>query len=166
PRLIVFDLDFTLWDTGGVWIDCTAPPFRQDADGTVYDSQERRFQLYPDVLEILESISTTMPGTKIGIASRTSQPGWVREVLEMMEVTHYFDFNAIYPGSKIAHFEQLKRETGFEYAEMVFFDDEPRNIHEVSGLGVNAIEVPSGLNWQVFERGASAFQAPRKNPAR
>lgn len=27
-RLAVFDLDFTVWDAGGVWSDCLLPPFR------------------------------------------------------------------------------------------------------------------------------------------
>ena len=26
-ELVVFDLDFTLWDCGGTWCDCLSPPF-------------------------------------------------------------------------------------------------------------------------------------------
>ncbi|MDQ8185004.1 hypothetical protein [Pelagicoccus sp. SDUM812002] len=31
-KLVVFDLDFTLWDAGGVWCDCLRPPFSKQGN--------------------------------------------------------------------------------------------------------------------------------------
>lgn len=37
-KLIVFDLDFTLWNAGGTWCDHTFPPYRKE-NNRVIDSQ-------------------------------------------------------------------------------------------------------------------------------
>jgi hypothetical protein len=47
---------------------------------------------------------------------------------------------------------------------MIFFDDEPRNIHEVSTLGVNCVLVPQGLNYDRYK--ASLLQIMSKDPAK
>ncbi|MCB1124156.1 MAG: magnesium-dependent phosphatase-1, partial [Verrucomicrobiae bacterium] len=53
PAVIVFDLDFTLWDCGGTWCDCLWPPFRK-AGSRVLDAHDSHVRLYPDVQEILD----------------------------------------------------------------------------------------------------------------
>ncbi|TWU35115.1 HAD family hydrolase [Novipirellula artificiosorum] len=53
PKLIVFDLDFTLWDCAGTWCDCLARPFRVHA-GRILDRGGRRVTFYKDVPSILD----------------------------------------------------------------------------------------------------------------
>lgn len=156
PRIVVFDLDFTLWDCGGLWIDCTSPPFRLDEESRVRDRQDRHFRLYPDVPSILDQLEAA--GCLLALASRTEQPSWAREVLDLMGIRQRFQFEEIYPGSKVRHFEAIQSRSGSAFSEMLFFDDEHRNITEVGALGVSAVHVSRGMDRSLLEQGlASPF---------
>ena len=153
-ELIVFDLDFTLWDCGGTWCDCLAPPFRVRND-RVIDRWDRQVRLYPDVhgiLDFCDEASITM-----ALASRTEQPDWARQLIELLGIQHRFEFAEIYPSSKLKHFAALRRSSGIDYSRMLFFDDEQRNIDEVSTLGVTSIFVRRGISQDLFESGLQQF---------
>jgi magnesium-dependent phosphatase 1 len=142
--LFVFDLDFTLWDAGGTWCDHTVAPYRRQ-NGHILDGEGRRILLYPEVRAILESLHENK--IAMGLASRTHAPETARTLLDLFRISHFFNFMQIYPGSKVRHFHSLQKESGVSYKNMYFFDDEHRNIHEVSRLGVNARRVNRGLGW-------------------
>lgn len=143
-KLIVFDLDFTLWDAGGTWCDHTTPPYLLE-NSYVFDADGRCIYLYPDVSSILTHLREM--NFPMAVASRTHQPDIARKLLEMFGIRHFFHFEEIYPGSKLQHFEMLERKSGMEYSEMFFFDDEERNVIEVGDLGVSCQHVLGGLNW-------------------
>jgi magnesium-dependent phosphatase 1 len=159
PKLIVFDLDFTLWDCGGTWCDCLSPPFRSQQD-RVLDRGGRHVRFYTDVISILDECDDKRIVT--ALASRTEQPTWAKELLHLLAATHRFAFSEIYPSSKLKHFSSLREATRVDYGGMLFFDDEMRNIREVSGLGVTSIFVPSGLTRDLFERGLEQFSLNRR----
>ena len=46
--------------------------------------------------------------------------------------------------SKVVHFLSLQEKFNLAFEQMVFFDDEMRNIHEVAALGVKAVFVEEG----------------------
>lgn len=148
-QLIVFDLDFTLWNAGGTWCDHTCPPYRR-VNGHIEDSSGSIIFLYPDARKILEKLHKN--GYRIAAASRTHEPSWAVELLKLFEINHYFSYKEIYPGSKIEHFQQLQHITGINYENMAFFDDEMRNIEDASDLGVNAVLVDQGITWQYINR--------------
>lgn len=151
-KLVVFDLDFTLWDAGGLWCDHTTPPFNKTHKG-VFDAEGRHIYLYPDVLGIIQTCrDTDLP---MALASRTSAPDWARQLIQLLGIEGVFVQEEIYPSSKVAHFNKLHQQLGIAYEDMVFFDDEMRNIDEVGKLGVKAIYVPDGLTWPLFEKGLS-----------
>lgn len=154
PKLIVFDLDFTLWDCGGTWCDCLSPPFHRK-DGRILDRNGKHIRWYTDVVDILDFCDQKQIAT--ALASRTEQPAWARELLVLLEATHRFAFAEIYPSSKLKHFAALLDTTGSAYADMLFFDDEMRNIREVSQLGVTSIFVEDGLTQEVFDQGLNQF---------
>lgn len=154
PRLIVFDLDFTLWDCGGTWCDCLSPPFARDGQRIV-DRTQRHVRLYEDVPEIFAHCDRQQ--IPIAAASRTEQPKWARELLELLEVSDRFAFAEIYPASKLRHFAALQKDSGLAYEEMLFFDDEMRNIREVSELGVSCIFVPEGIHARLFQESLASF---------
>lgn len=156
PELIVFDLDFTLWDCGGKWIDCTDWPFRQDGD-RVFDQSGKEFRLYAEVREILEELEDA--GCALALASRTTRPEWADWLLKAWNLHGLFAHQEIYPSSKVRHFENLRTETNCSFGDMIFFDDEERNIHEVSTLGVTAVHVTNGLNRVVFEQALEAHHS-------
>jgi len=142
-KIFVFDLDFTLWDAGGGWCDTTNPPYFWE-DGKLLDQSGDWIRLYPDVTDILKELKKR--NKKIVAASRTYQPGWAQDLLHLLDVDKYFDLKEIYPGSKIQHFRRIQHHFKVPYNEMVFFDDEYRNIDEISRLGAEAVLVPNGIN--------------------
>lgn len=163
PGLIVFDLDFTLWDCGGLWVDCTDYPFRKEKGGRILDRSGRHLRLFEDVPEILDEIDRM--GIPMALASRTEQPRWARALLELLGIRTRFAFEEIYPGSKVSHFNRLRADSGLAYREMLFFDDEHRNIVEVGKLGVESISVGRGVNRQVFSEGLRVFQGGNERNA-
>jgi magnesium-dependent phosphatase 1 len=142
--LFVFDLDFTLWDAGGIWCDQTMPPYRNQ-NSHIVDAEGRMIVLYPEVRVILDKLSEK--GIPMALASRTHSPDIARRLLELFGISGHFTFQQIYPGSKVRHFHYLQRDSGIPYEMMYFFDDEHRNVEEVKSLGVNARRVASGLRW-------------------
>lgn len=154
PKLIVFDLDFTLWDCGGTWCDCLSPPFTV-RKGRIFDRGGRHVRLYDEVHSILDQCDSR--GMPMALASRTEQPPWARELVDLLGISQRFAHSEIYPSSKLKHFSSLRATTEFEYESMLFFDDEMRNIREVSELGVTSVFVESGLSQEVFDQGLQRF---------
>ncbi|MCO8122560.1 magnesium-dependent phosphatase-1 [Stieleria sp. TO1_6] len=155
PELIVFDLDFTLWDCDGTWCDCLSPPFRRQNE-RVLDRASRQVRLYDDVTSILDHCDNhSIP---MAIASRTEQPAWARELVGLLAINHRFAFAEIYPSSKLKHFASLSAASGLNHEGMIFFDDEMRNINEVSTLGVTSIHVPNGMTADLFHTTLRAFE--------
>ena len=146
-ELVVFDLDFTLWDAGGTWCDHRSPPFKVSSKG-VSDAQGKIVNLYPDAMEIFQVIEDN--NIPMGIASRTEEPEWARRLLELLGIRDKFKYEEIFPGSKVTHFNNLKEKSGIDFDKILFYDDEPRNIDEVSGLGVNCYLVRNGINIDEF----------------
>ncbi len=146
-KLFVFDLDFTIWDAGGTWCDCTYPPYRKQGD-VILDVDQREIKLYPDVKRILEHLADS--DKMMTAASRTTAPHIAGQLLQMFAIDHYFQMPQIYPDSKLVHFAKLREAFGVDYSEMVFFDDEYRNIREVSQLGVACEYLEEyGVTWDV-----------------
>jgi len=146
--LFVFDLDFTLWNCGGTYCDNSLPPYKIDG-GKILDTAGSEMNLYPDVIHILEELFHS--GTKMAVASRTTQPLWAEDLMKLLGIDPYFQYREIYPGSKIRHFKSLREKTGFPFERMIFFDDDPLNIQEVTTLGVNCILVNNGLCYEKYK---------------
>ena len=143
PKMMVFDLDYTLWP---FWVDThVTPPLKPSAKNeSVKDRFGEDFAFYKDVPAILHNLR--QQGIKVGAASRTSAPHVGKEMLRLLHISDaegkqrksidYFDQLEIYPGSKITHFVKLQKATELRYEDMLFFDDEPRN-KNVESLGVH-----------------------------
>lgn len=140
--LIVFDLDFTLWDAGGTWCDHTHPPYRH-VNNHIMDSNDSQIVLYPEVRELLRDLSQLYT---LAVASRTHQPDWAMELLKMFGISSYFKYFEIYPGSKSEHIRQIHKKSGISFQRMLFFDDEMRNVDEVSRMKVHSVLVDSGIS--------------------
>jgi magnesium-dependent phosphatase 1 len=139
--LIVFDLDFTLWNAGGTWCDHTTPPYARQ-NGHVLDSMGNIIFLYPASKSVLKTLYTHYT---LAVASRTHRPEWARELMDLLDIRKYFSHLEIYPGPKTEHFYQLQNNTQFDFEEMLFFDDEMRNVDEVASLNVKTVLVDQGI---------------------
>ncbi|KAH9847746.1 magnesium-dependent phosphatase-1 [Lenzites betulinus] len=169
PKLVAFDLDYTLW---ALWIDTHAdPPLRRvgDAVNDVRDRYDQKISFYRHVPEILHRLREG--GVTIAACSRTHAPDLARTALNLLLVpppaghkgasptpaVQFFDQMEIYPGSKLKHFKELHKKTGLPYSEMLFYDDESRN-KEVESLGVTFCLVPGGVDDRTFERGLAKWR--------
>lgn len=159
PELIVFDLDFTLWDCGGTYCDCLSPPFHTKR-GRITDRGGRHVRFYPDVVDILDYCDENR--IVMALASRTEQPEWARELLQLLGASHRFAISEIYPSSKLKHFASIRATSEIEYDRMLFFDDEMRNVREVTELGVTSIFVESGLSQEVFDDGLQQHESRQR----
>lgn len=160
PDLFVFDLDYTLWP---FWCDThVVAPFTKHTADDVTDKYGYRIHLYADVRTILTEIKSK--GKLIAAASRTHAPPIARELLQLMEIDHLFDYKQIYPGSKRKHFAAISSESGIGYNQMVFYDDEPRNISEINKLGVTCHLVEDGLNMSDLVTSLTNFTHKTKHP--
>lgn len=99
--------------------------------------------MYDDVIPILEKLK--IRNKTIVAASRTYQSGWVQDLLNHFDIDKYFDLKEIYPASKLLHFNRIQKYFSISYLEMVFFDDEYRNIEEVGELVVQTFMLKTGL---------------------
>lgn len=70
----------------------------------------------------------------------------------------YFDHTQIYPGNKTTHFERIHRDSGIEYVEMLFFDDESRN-KNVEVLGVTMWLVRDGVTRNEIDAGVKSWRS-------
>ncbi|KAJ7641737.1 magnesium-dependent phosphatase-1 [Roridomyces roridus] len=164
PKLIAFDLDYTLWN---LWIDThVTGPLRRSGD-IVVDRYNAPIEFYTDVPAILRRLRDQ--GVVIAACSRTSAPDLARQALTLILVPgkdneplqpaiELFDDLQIYPGSKLKHFRAVHAKTGIPYEEMLFFDDEPRN-REVERLGVTFHLTPTGVDNEILEAGVRAWSA-------
>ena len=99
--LIVFDLDFTLWNCGGTWCDHTSPPYTTQ-NGILMDTEGRKISLYPDSYSILEKLRNQE--RLIAVASRTYAPQWADELMQLFDIKKFMGLlnTKICPNTKIS----------------------------------------------------------------
>ena len=69
------------------------------------------------------------------------------------------DHAEVYPvRSKTEQFHRLKEKSGVPFEEMLFFDNESRNVREVSTLGVCCIYTPAGMTVENWREGLAEFE--------
>ncbi|KAI0177605.1 magnesium-dependent phosphatase [Pestalotiopsis sp. NC0098] len=187
PRLVVFDLDYTLWP---FWVDTHVyAPLKANADRSACtDKVGETFAFYRDVPAVLHGLGAA--GVRLAVASRTHAPDLGREMLKLLHAPpasalfpgadesalkeiagkkgdkprralDFFDGGLeIYPSSKIRHFEALGKRTGIPYTDMLFFDDESRN-RDTETLGVTMWLVRDGVTWGEIEKGILEWRRRR-----
>lgn len=165
PKLVVFDLDYTLWP---FWCDThVALPLRVGADArTIIDGDGDHFGFYDDVPDILCEICDTA-GMDACVVSQTQSPRLAQSMLSMLEVAGRPASDFIYltlwgTDTKLAHLQRLRETAGVAYEDMVFFDDEANSRDVERQLGVHFVQVTGGLTKALFEHGLSSWRARRE----
>ncbi|XP_069113251.1 magnesium-dependent phosphatase 1-like [Argopecten irradians] len=157
PKMIIFDLDYTLWP---FWVDRKVnvePPFNRTPDGKVFDARSREIRSFPDIEHILKKLKNS--NFKLAIASEAFNKEEVRRLVTYFGWDIYFDHMEVYPGSKITHLLTIKKESGVDFPDMMFFDDERDHLSEVAHtcLGVTCIWANRGVSEEILEEGFKAF---------
>ncbi|KAL8540521.1 hypothetical protein ACS0TY_001956 [Phlomoides rotata] len=144
PRLVVFDLDYTLWP---FYCECL--------------SKRSMPSLYPHAKGILYALKDK--GVDVAIASRSPTPDIANIFLEKLGIKSLFAAQEIFSSwtHKTDHFLKIRGKTGVPYNEMLFFDDENRNIEAVSKMGVTCILVRDGVDLEALRQGLSKFSQNR-----
>lgn len=124
------------------------------------DRSGYKIKLYDDTLDILKFLKSK--GICLAAASRTEDPPTAQELLRVLDIDKYFSYKEIYPGTKATHFRKFTQASGIPYSSMLFFDDEERNIHDISRLGVTCILVRRGMKHTVLQNGLEQFAARHK----
>lgn len=152
--LIVFDLDYTLWP---FWVDThVQPPFCRRGSQIV-DAHGCRVRVYAESDSLLSSLH--QQGYQMAVASRTSEINGAKQLLQLLDWQKYFQYTEIYPGCKREHFARLRRASGFGYDEMLFFDDEQRNIDDLRSVGVRSVLVNDGVTRHLVQQALDTFSS-------
>ncbi|XP_026277077.2 magnesium-dependent phosphatase 1-like [Frankliniella occidentalis] len=154
PKLIVFDLDYSLWP---FYVQKhLVHPLLQNK-GEIFDMRLRPVKPYPEVPMILSELNEK--GYELAIASRTSEIRGANQLIKLLGWDKYFKYKEIYPTSKLKHFSKFCDASHYKYEEMLFFDDDHRNIQELSEVGVTCVLVPAGegVTKNLVEAGLELF---------
>ncbi|KAK8636539.1 hypothetical protein V6N13_124284 [Hibiscus sabdariffa] len=140
PRLVVFDLDYTLWP---FYCECR--------------SKREMPSLYPHAEGILSALKDR--GIGLAIASRSPTPDIANTFLNKLSINSMFVTKEIFSSwkHKTDHFQRIHSRTGIPFNSMLFFDDEDRNIQAVSKMGVTSIHVDNGVSVGALRQGLTEF---------
>ena len=161
PGIVVFDLDFTIWP---YWADShLSAPFHKDRQGNVLDNRKQRVDIYPGVREILELLKSN--DVTMAIASKSPQRDMYINLLELLDLKHYFVQFELYRKSKRNHLTAISTEQDIAFKDMVFFDDEYNNISDTKAMGVTAIHCPQrqGIKMEHLIDGFKKYEAFSKS---
>jgi len=129
PSLVVFDLDFTLWQRprfrGG-------PPFEavDGGAGGVRASCGATLYLYPAARRALAALADAR--CPVAIASRTHRANWARQWLGMLTIDESRTVDdaingwpvVVQDGPKRGHLQRISDMSGVPLNEFLFFDDD------------------------------------------
>lgn len=140
PRLVVFDLDYTLWP---FYCECR--------------SKREMPSLFPQAKGILYALKEK--GIDMAIASRSPTSDIAKTFIDKLSLKPMFVAQEIFSSwtHKTDHFQRIHTRTGIPFNSMLFFDDEDRNIQSVSKMGVTSILVGDGVNLGALRQGLTEF---------
>mmetsp|Transcript_15141 Transcript_15141/g.25275 ORF Transcript_15141/g.25275 Transcript_15141/m.25275 type:complete len:214 (+) Transcript_15141:192-833(+) len=150
PKLVIFDLDFTLWHRprfrGG-------PPFKpiENGLGGITARDGAKLDLYPAARRALcELAESDVP---VAVVSRTHRKQWALQWLSMLRLDHASGPSVraligdmpivIRDGSKRLHVWEIARRTGIDLCTMLYFDDALTDVRAVEAHGVTSVHCPA-----------------------
>ena len=175
PRMLVFDLDYTVWP-----FDCDlnvmAPFFWAPYTSTVVDRFGRSANPYKDVQSIIgEAVDA---GITIAYASRNPSAGPIEALLRANPIKsrkypdidslwaalpsrdHFHAYSSGGARGKAKHFAAIQAASGVAYEDMVFFDDLDDNIRWAREMGITSVKMgPRGLCWDDLETGVRRWRS-------
>lgn len=181
PKLVAFDLDGTIWSPDMYMLWGGGSPFRVVSKTELRDRQNQKVQLLGISGEILDTIATARdtnaddqdaasstwpdPKTIVAWVSCTDEPRWAEECMQKFRtprnvpLVDRVDVQCIYKANKQTHFRDLQQQyPQIEFCDMLFFDNERSNIHEVQKLGVHSVYCPKGMTQQIWEQGLASWR--------
>ena len=181
PRVVVFDLDGTLWSPemyelwgGGGSPFQPHPSRRKDA---LVDKKGTTVALLGEARAIMQQLSFDdqwkANKTFVGVSSTCDEPSWAVECMSKLflddrgevPMSSLFEgFTEIYSALKSQHFQTLLKKVQRadpsirDFSQFIFFDNQTNNIHDVSKLGVTCVYCPHGMQPGVWEKGLQQWE--------
>ena len=165
PKLIVFDLDQTLWTPELYKLRQLANYPSAGPPGPIADQDVR---LYAGARAALEELATdeAWKDTALACASRTNKGPWARQLLRGFTVAgksldELLVYQEIFTGDKNAHLNNLQQKSEIAFADMLFFDDardgKYGNCAKVAEMGVCSAHCPDGITTEVWTNALAEF---------
>lgn len=101
-----------------------------------------KLELYPEALQVLDEWSKKC---NLAITSGTSYPQGVTSLFKLFNIEKYIDFMELSPAINRSsdHVSRLLQRTGFDAHDVLYLDDEMRNLKELKFLGVKSALINS-----------------------
>lgn len=137
-KLVVFDLDETLWSLSEGYCALMRPPWRRQGD-QISDASGLHLTLRPDARDTLDALEER--GLLLSAASR-STPETAGEILKLLDLFARFLCPCLAWQDKDLSLDQilqdLDREKGIRLApnDVLFVDDWPSNIRDARKIGI------------------------------
>ena len=164
PRMMVFDLDNTLW----------TPELYQIRKSHI--QAEKDIRLFDAAREICDDLAMNSnsfwKSTTLAIASRTSKTDVAKRLLSEFKVSGGTTLDQvfpkattkIFPGSKKTHFAELSQTTGIALSDMIFFDDDAyMNCREIEKIGVLCVHCPRGMTLDLFRFAMTQYDEMKRS---
>ncbi|KAK7049086.1 acid phosphatase-domain-containing protein [Favolaschia claudopus] len=181
PKLVAFDLDGTVWYP---WLnskifhgpDNLEPFTTQDGQLQIRDKKNHatHVTLSKDIGRIITDL--VKRNIQIAIVSRNDDKALCDRALfysyandphtnKPVSIIKFVNYDEIIDQSKLGHFKRIQQWSGFSYADMLFFDDQPLNMEVETWEGVTFQLIPHGHNsitWADYTAGLEVWQRNRR----
>uniref|UniRef100_A0A7S1BPN2 Magnesium-dependent phosphatase-1 n=1 Tax=Corethron hystrix TaxID=216773 RepID=A0A7S1BPN2_9STRA len=170
PKLVVFDLDYTLWRPELYQLDHPILPLQsiKEGIGGALTASNEIVDLFPAARRVLCDLHQKQ--IPVAIASRTHLEKVALQLLSTIMVDGETsvanvigDMPVIIRGtSKDSHFRTIRDRSGISFVDMTFYDNELLNIEDVQNrLGVHSVYCPYGITDKIWESGMTDFVSKR-----
>ncbi|KAJ3555669.1 hypothetical protein NM688_g2449 [Phlebia brevispora] len=183
PKLVALDTDWTIfWG----WLDAkrwgkgrgAKSPVEDNImkvnDWEIQDASNKLLKcgMYEDIPRIIQDIKKN--GAKLAIVSRNTSKAMCDRALWYFHVhdtdgkdqplIELVDFDEVYDTDKVDHFRKIKDCTGFNYSDMILYDDEAINntVEMMLGVTFQVSRDQKGLTWDNYQYGLATW---RRNKA-
>ncbi|KAK7000382.1 acid phosphatase-domain-containing protein [Favolaschia claudopus] len=176
PKLVGLDLDYTLWEG---WLDDkkfgrgwqTIEDCLERSGNVLKDkSDDRNFvTLFPEVEKIISDLA--MNNVQIALVSRNTNRALCDRALWHFQATDpkthkrkgiifFAKYSEIYRESKTQHFKRIQEWSGFQYSDMILFDDEAENnvVERELGVTFKVLRDSAGLTWTRYKEGLALWR--------
>ncbi|THU80939.1 hypothetical protein K435DRAFT_971238 [Dendrothele bispora CBS 962.96] len=179
PKLVALDTDWTLfWG----WLDQNTWGKGPGAFSPVEDNIEKsgywevidrsnpnnKCGMYADVPRIIQDILKN--GAQIAIVSRNTSKPMCDRALWYMHVNDengndkplidLVKYDEVYNQEKTVHFSKIKEWSGFDYSDMILYDDEAINnpVEMMLGVTFQVSRDQKGLTWDNYQQGLATWR--------